>query len=75
LDEQRRNAQIISLFWQALCDLAGTDKRWFKNRNTFSDWSDDQRLIWIAYIERQAKRGLPLAEAVMTEVVKIRMAG
>jgi hypothetical protein len=62
-----------SLYWRALTGLYRADQRWYSNYSMFDYWPDDKRDWWIDSIELKAKTGLPMAEQIIAEVVRLRM--
>jgi hypothetical protein len=44
------------------------------NYRLFNRWSPYQRLKWIYYLEVQAQQGLPLAVALVSEAITLRIA-
>ncbi len=66
------NARMLRLYLAALTEL-NAEQRWKSNYRAFMRWDHAQRLKWIAYIEKQAAQGLPMAEQLMSRALFIRM--
>lgn len=65
----------INLFRKALFELHNEHAKWTKNLNLFLRWDATQQEWWIGHIKQQAKKGIPVAVAVVQKVVEIRLRG
>ena len=60
-------------FVRALAELAREKDAWHKNLMIFSRWDGTRKLKYMAYIEKQAQHGLPMAEELIAKVVELRL--
>lgn len=62
------------LFARALRNLEANDRvKWGANYRVYSFWASPKRLRYIEYIQEEATLGLPMAQELMAEVVRLRM--